>query len=394
MTSTHAHTTRHPERRQEPRIPLFTPTRIAKTGTNKATISGTSRNLSLHGVQCLCTNPVAHGDQVTLTITLPTSQESFSAPGIVKWCEKINDKYLSGIKLLKENNISIPLQDIECIAKNQETAYGNERNKNRQKKDSTVNLNIYKHVYWGFFLSLCNQIWFEQCNKLTHETDLTFFYLSLIRDNLSKELLEPSDYKKIDKIQEALNNSHRFFHNFSEILKIISDDYKSNTENNIYSTVHFNALIRNRIVIAKKICHYLSFVRQEKITYSTEGDFFLFGHCDKLSKALDFLFLYTLQFILFGNAKFISINTLINEDFHLIIQHDGTKISNQETLRIYPDKNCLDTFDKDFEKSNILWLQIVANFFAEQEANIAVSSESGNNIINLTIPKKFAVQST
>ena len=384
------------ERRREPRFTIFMETKISREAKSAQSFSATSKNISLHGLQCICPEPTEPEEIVWLTIHPPVSNDSFTSKGVVKWCREGYGNYISGINLLYENQVQLTLQDIEKTLVGQIKLSNNTND--IKSKDKFINKNqflFYKDIYWGVFLFLFKDFCLKNSNKLINELDLSLFYLEkLLKNNNSSNEFDTA-LKQISRISKTLNNSHNFLTHISNIMKLASEDYSQKENHKIYSTIHFVSLIRERIIHTKKIIRPFLKLQNKKIDYNLSENTTLLGHCDKVLKGLDVLLLHSIQFLIFGNAQRVYVHTeKLSEHFSLTLINDGTKMLKQAHLTILPKQSNTWETDSHREHIQIGLLQLAADLFSELQGTIEVHSESGNNSICLRIPRAESFKNT
>lgn len=373
------------EKRKELRIFLEAHINIIKKTKEIYSIKGGLINISPHGIQIISPTLIEPTEDVIINFRLKETNELISNTGQVKWCFKINDKYKIGIQLYKENYFFLSLKNIISI-------FDQWSNIDSQEKKTASNYKeayqlFYSELYWGMFFWIFADRLQLKFSRSAYENDLNIFYFEKILHEIQDTALNDKLKCKSYDIFYTLNKFDTLFIKMGKIFKIIKESYRLEIDQKYPKLIELNYLMNSRIQAFKNKLESLMIPYTGEISFKENNLPLVLASSNNIANGIDFLLLYSYQSLFFKNAKKININICTKDKSILIeIINDGSKMLNLDSITITPHQSLNFHTYHFLDRKHIAWLQYSINFFKEVKAKLTILSESGNNIISLSLP--------
>ena len=369
------------ERRKEVRLPLKLHADIYQINGATHHLKGSTKDISLHGVQIFSDIPVKIESNVSLSFSNSSFGELY-LHGIVKWCLGSENSFLAGIQLSEKNTLEISferlfylLQENVQIKVDDGIYFSTDINE--------INNFIYSLIYKGYFFYLCNNFIKNQINTLIYKTDLSHFYFKKYLQLLDKPLFE-NDQSRLDHIETTLRTSKKFLSHHSELISNITSQDNADICAQETREIDFNHYFHIRLNYFFDQVRHLDFNIKKGFSYSFNDVPLFYADIHKFTYGLDFLILYCFQFLLFQEASSLHIETFAKNNYlYLIFNNDGPKILKPSKIFLSFNSSIQLFNYSTRDRKHLAWLQFILSFFQSHGGSISIESEAGNNRLTL-----------
>lgn len=375
----------HIEKRKEPRFPFYLPVDLhrMKKGPDQQ-VSGTINNVSLNGFRALTQTWLAEGERIICSFDIPETMEKFKNEGIIKWCYS-NEQHHFGVELMEEQIMALPLQRMtEAFFRLKPEFPG--RTATHILDFAALHKKSYSEIFWGMFCRLFNNPMQSQLIRLSSELRLGKFHMKRMQGRAGDLTLEENTNGYLAGLEDTLN---RTSHTLDRIIRLFQQLFQEQgcpTHEDITEVIRLNEVVREKVANFKDMLHSAMLHSAENIEIHTHDIPVIFCQHWSIALSIDFLLLFSYQFILFFEAKKIRIET-DKKNNHIVIgfANDGSKIFDMEKIH-------LDSGAKSFEKlkprdqKRLAALRCVIDLCQPLKAKIAFYNQSGNNLLLLKIP--------
>ena len=366
------------EKRKEPRIPVELEGYLKKIKNNELKKCNI-KNLSLHGALISLNEPLKTNEHVLVQIK--SNGTSSETTGIVKWCRNGSLPYNIGLYLYEPVNIRLPLKEISSALKkagniaNIEKYFFEQSSLNTYLdliKDSTSQLHV---GYICFFLK----------NKIMNLFQTINTEINLI-DLAVKKILK-TNYSSETSNKDISNFYHQHFFNLNielnkveSFLKILDKEIRERKNHKI-AIIHLDKIINS--IIHNYYQHIDPFKEIEFISNFSNNIKPFIGNKYILKKAIEMIFTFHINYILFYNANRIKVYlTYIESKKRMLLKiiNNGSKMFN-DNIEINKKKLITNNYNNNF----LNYLKFIALILEEYEPYIKILSESGNNHFILSV---------
>jgi len=368
------------EKRKEPRIPVELEGYLKKIENNELKRCNI-KNLSLHGALIFLNEPLKTNEHVSVQIK--NNGTSSETAGIVKWCHNGSLPYKIGLYFYEPVNVRLPLKEVSSALKKA----GNIANREKYfflQPSSNTYLDLIKnstsqlHVgYICFFLK--NEIMnlFQTINTEINLIDLAV--KKILKTNYNSE----TSNKDISNFyHQHFNNLNIELNKIESFIKILDKEVKE-IKNHKIAIIHLDKIINS---ISHDCYQHIALFKEIEFISNFSNNIKPFiGNKYILEKAIEMIFTFHINYILFYNANKIKVYlTYIESKKRMLLKiiNNGSKMFN-DNIEINKKKLITNNYNNNF----LNYLKFIALILEEYDPDIKILSESGNNhfILNFSI---------
>ena len=370
------------ENRKEPRFPFYLPMQIARVSQGKTQeFQGILKNISMSGLRVLSKAWLKQGEEVVCNLDIPEIDGSTSHQGIVRWAASNGGNHF-GIELLESQNLALPLERMTQAFSQTTPAEPTEKPSESLNFLPLQHL-FYSEIFWGLFFRTLSAPLQSHLFSLSSELDLKKHSLSCWQLS-PQDQDQPPDSAELEqtlhKTQQALEKINRLW---QQLLNVPVQETRCTP----LQPIQFNDLLMERVTLFRDILDSVLHERPDTIQLNSQELPEVQGHLQTIAMSLDLLLLFSYQFVLFFEAKQITINTAAtNQHISISFDNDGSQIFDAQTIPLSASSPFFLENFKPRDRKRLAILCCALDMFQPLKTNISLYNQSGNNSLLVTIP--------
>lgn len=333
----------------------------------------------------LSTAELAPGEKIFCTLNMPEAGEKIQAEGVVKW-HTGNGKHYSGIELMEENKLTLPLLKLFGV-------YCQEKLSFPEPSDSLLhNLSfpqrkLYLEIYWGLLFKTINRPVLSELINLSGEIELKNLYLKKLHPRVQALSPDEEITGNLRELENTLDKSRQALNNIITLFQQLAEEPRPEKQEGLPEAVQINKLCSERIAGFKEKLGTILPDDATRISFEAGKVPLILGRRRQLEEGMDLLLLYCYQFILFFRARKTEVATnRTNNTVVLVLSNDGSKIFEADNIELdYNNPAFLENFNHR-EQKLLAILYCALDLFQSVRASMSLSNQSGNNQLTLKIP--------
>ena len=381
-------------RRRECRIPCSVPVTLNQASNGQETLYGQLENISQNGALVSLDREIPTEAPVSIAYHVQYQPEAVTNFGHVRWSACQSGKHQIGIEMTDINNIRLPLEQINNYISHIDKVYNHQHDTYQTCLSESSSYDFAFEIYWGMFFWTFKEMLHYQLSNLAHDLNIGLFYIEELKndfENNKEDTIQSLRCKDILNKGETVISKVK---NLCSIFKIMQEEYAKRNQDPLPQIINLDTFLSDRINSFKCKLDTLLKVDDNVFNYQSKYPIELIGNGASLSKGIDFLLLFSYQFVIFQNAKSIQINMSTNDEGICIdFINDGSQALYQKFIEINNEQSDnLDCHPKD--KIYLAWINLAMKFFSSYNAKLLLINESGKNIMSLRLPDELIPEIT
>ena len=378
------HSNHSVEKRREYRMPLVMPATFLN-GDMKKPLKGHINNINSYGAFAQVAKPIPKDTSLKLFFKVPETLEQVESGGTVRWC-KGTKPYCLGIEFREKVSFNLPLYHVAKLCSQSPTKAPTDYSDTERELLLKSIKELQYLTYWGDLLRTFSMPIQTLFSQLAGQIGLSSFRFEKFYRQMEGFWADPKLKCTVEEGITALVPVSGKFNEIASVFELLRERrYMELIKSKC--PINLNHLIMDKINFFQDIEMRLT-DKKCNMNYLPGEDLpLVYGQYSDFAQLIDFLVLYSYQFILFGNCTEITVQSRVrNNTIQLNFFNDGTKIFEKAHIVIdHINGDFVDQLtERDVKNISKLYYSLIP--LKKYNAYIVVNSESGNNIVSLRIP--------
>jgi hypothetical protein len=325
--------------------------------------------------------PLHADDPVQVVFQTPEHHSYFINSGTVKWSTRSDGAVQTGIHMLSENKLSLPLKHLnDALRKSPPGAHPT------PTADSRA-YDLAFETYWGYIFWTFKDILQSNFSALSCDLSIGVFYLEKIFENLQQTEAPPELWNKSLETLRKLDSGINCFNKFVTLFRAMQNEHKEFLPEDLPDLIVLDSLLADRIDAFKSKLESLMIPYAGEICFHSSHSPKLLACPKRFTRGLDLLLLHSYQSIISHGAKKLHVHLWENQKVTVIdFINDGSRTLRDDSLELQSDQGhpLVDFHPND--RKQVAWILYGLQFFADLKASALIRNESGKNVLSLRIP--------